>query len=298
MPFDNERFLSTAVSAARASCAVICNQLLAGQVIQATTKVFDGTLVTEADHASERAALAILRREFPDVPILREEGGLSDGNEDWIIWIDPLDGTSAFTLRMPTSTVIIAAYHLAEKRLLATVVGEPAYERIWCAGENGPCQFVPLLGNSSPCHVWQGDLSLKSTVFVDISHSFRRKTAGGVTKELLSVQGVQHLFTALIPQTKVLLPGSNGLNHALVANGGQNAAGAITTAMGGPWDVAGVLLVVRAGGACRAFNLEPSRSLTEVDPLDPLAYDFLVCGNNQTTAGVLVDALQRASLAA
>lgn len=58
-------------------------------------------------------------------------------------------------------------------------------------------------------------------------------------KQILNTKNQQALFASLIPVCKIQMPGSNGLNHALVANGGAYAAGAITTAIGGPWDVAG-----------------------------------------------------------
>lgn len=317
MSFDSQAFLPLAAAAARSSMVVIHDSFFDGQVLAVEVKEFDQTLVTVLDRKSEAACFPLLQAAFPGVPILREEAGLTEGSADWIIWVDALDGTSARTLLLPTSTVIIAAYSLAEKRLKAVVIGEPAYMRQWSASDDTPCQlFLP--GKSlGVCRVWDGQFSERSTVFIDVSHSFVRKTASGAKKDVLSKWGAKALMGELQDRCRVVIPGSNGLNHALVANGGEYMAGAITTAMGGPWDVAGALLVKQAGGVIRAFSIEPPnpfspadheavcdwdlvaqqsspRRLKEVDPLDPLAYDLLVSANNEATADVLSEALSRA----
>jgi len=57
----------------------------------------DGTPVTEADLASERAIVAAVRQSFPRARILSEESGLlaGEGGSRWIV--DPLDGTMGFS---------------------------------------------------------------------------------------------------------------------------------------------------------------------------------------------------------
>ncbi len=89
------------------------------------------------------------------------------------------------------------------------------------------------------------------------------------------------------------MPGSNGLHQALVANGGERLVGSITLAMGGPWDVCGVRLVLNAGGVARAFERTSAGALREQDPLDPEAYDMLITGNNKDTADFLTRAVLR-----
>ena len=65
-------------------------------------------LVTEADHASEKAILEIIKKEFPDHYILSEETGeiIQDSNYKWII--DPIDGTVNFAHGIPLCCVSIA----------------------------------------------------------------------------------------------------------------------------------------------------------------------------------------------
>ena len=82
--------------------------------------------------------------------------------------------------------------------------------------------------------------------------------------------------------------------QALVANGRERMAGSITTAVGFPGDVCGALLVLQAGGLCKAYERTDDGALAETDPLDPVRVDALVCGNNAETLGHLCHAFEAA----
>jgi myo-inositol-1(or 4)-monophosphatase len=65
-------------------------------------------LVTEADHASEKAIMDVIRGDFPGHQLLGEESGkfIQDSNYKWII--DPIDGTVNFAHGIPLNCVSIA----------------------------------------------------------------------------------------------------------------------------------------------------------------------------------------------
>jgi myo-inositol-1(or 4)-monophosphatase len=71
-------------------------------------------LVTEADHASEKAILDVIKKDFPDHYILSEEAGeiIQDSSYKWII--DPIDGTVNFAHSIPLCCVSIAVEHNGE----------------------------------------------------------------------------------------------------------------------------------------------------------------------------------------
>ncbi len=71
-------------------------------------------LVTEADHASEKAILDVIKKEFPDHYILSEEVGeiIQDSSYKWII--DPIDGTVNFAHSIPLCCVSIAVEYNGE----------------------------------------------------------------------------------------------------------------------------------------------------------------------------------------
>jgi myo-inositol-1(or 4)-monophosphatase len=64
-------------------------------------------LVTEADHASEKAIFNVIKNDFPDHYILSEEAGeiVMDSTFKWII--DPIDGTVNFAHGIPICCVSI-----------------------------------------------------------------------------------------------------------------------------------------------------------------------------------------------
>ena len=77
-------------------------------------------LVTEADHASEKAILDVIKNDFPDHYILSEEVGeiVQDSSYKWII--DPIDGTVNFAHSIPLCCVSIGVEYNGEM-VLASV---------------------------------------------------------------------------------------------------------------------------------------------------------------------------------
>jgi len=71
-------------------------------------------LVTEADHASEKAIINVIKSKFPDHYIMSEEAGeiIQDSSYKWII--DPIDGTVNFAHAIPICCVSIGIEHNGE----------------------------------------------------------------------------------------------------------------------------------------------------------------------------------------
>ena len=219
---------------------------------------------------------------IPDTIVRAEESDIGGIDSPYVILVDPLDGTGAFATGSATSTVIAACYDTATKRLTACVIGEPAKGRIWYATDETPTllQWHSEEGDAyAPIKVdteWTDrnrDIGEKDYIFLDVAHGFKN----GLDKFQMSA----FLMTLVQDNIKFHVPGSNGLIHALVANGAKVAAGSISTAKGGPWDFCGALLVTQAGGFCRGFRKESGR-LYEHDALDPVGCDFLITANSKT----------------
>ncbi|MBA3675030.1 MAG: inositol monophosphatase [Chitinophagaceae bacterium] len=68
-------------------------------------------LVTEADHAAEKAIIDVIQQEFPDHLILSEECGAKGDASDYKWIIDPIDGTVNFANGIPICCVSIAVEH-------------------------------------------------------------------------------------------------------------------------------------------------------------------------------------------
>jgi myo-inositol-1(or 4)-monophosphatase len=65
-------------------------------------------LVTEADHAAEKAIIEVIQKEYPDHFILSEETGEIKTNSEYKWIIDPIDGTVNFANGIPICCVSIA----------------------------------------------------------------------------------------------------------------------------------------------------------------------------------------------
>ena len=79
-----------------------------------SSKATINDLVTEADHASEKAIIELIQAQFPDHFILSEETGemASASDTKWII--DPIDGTINFANGIPICCVSIGVEYKGE----------------------------------------------------------------------------------------------------------------------------------------------------------------------------------------
>lgn len=91
-------------------------------------------LVTEADHASEKAIFSVIKEAYPDHFILSEESGaiVMDSNYKWII--DPIDGTVNFANGIPLCCVSIGLEYNGE--LVLGAVYNPFMNELFI-GEKG-----------------------------------------------------------------------------------------------------------------------------------------------------------------
>jgi myo-inositol-1(or 4)-monophosphatase len=103
-------------------------------------------LVTEADHASERAIIDVIKKTFPTHQILSEEVGAlkQDSEYKWII--DPIDGTINFAHGIPLNCVSIAIEHIGE--IVMSAVYNPHLNELFFA-EKGKGATL----NENPIHV-------------------------------------------------------------------------------------------------------------------------------------------------
>lgn len=103
---------STLIEAARAGAAEIVRFF--NNDFKISNKEGINNLVTEADHAAEKAIMDVIKSAFPDHYILSEEAGdlKQDSNYKWII--DPIDGTVNFAHGIPLNCVSIAIEHHGE----------------------------------------------------------------------------------------------------------------------------------------------------------------------------------------
>jgi myo-inositol-1(or 4)-monophosphatase len=228
MPPTPADLLSTATVAAHAGGQVLLRHFRdAGLAVH---RKGEHDFVTEADHGSEEAVVAEIRRRHPGHRILAEEGGERVGGTDAHEWlIDPLDGTTNFLQGLPVFCVSVACRRGGE--LLAGVVLDPLRDDLFTAARGAGAHW-----NGRPIHV-SGRDGLDGA-FLATGYPFKAKDA------LDLYLGIFH--DAFLRTRSIRRCGAAALDLAHTAAGIYDGFFEFRLS---PWDLgAGVLLVEEAGG--------------------------------------------------
>jgi myo-inositol-1(or 4)-monophosphatase len=223
----NALFREVAVDAATRAGALLRAHL--GGTRQVSYKGSPINLVTEMDRRSEALIVEAIQRHFPGHGILAEECGAigGAGSHRWIV--DPLDGTTNYAHGMPIYCVSIALE--IGGRVALGVVYDPHRDECFVAerGQGATLNGAPLRVSATATL----DESLLSTGYqYDIRSSTRNNLAEHAAL-LLRSHSVREIGSAV-------------LNLACVAAGRLEAFWELSL---GAWDVAaGALLVEEAGG--------------------------------------------------
>lgn len=228
-----------ALTAARAGADAISAVLAAGG-LNTGYKSGGHDMVTEADRASERAVIDVIRRARPDDTILGEEGGVHEGSTDVRWLVDPLDGTANFVYGRADFAVSVGV-EVAGKPAAGAIL-KPADGRWLMAGKAG---FTTGGADSSVAVAAPG---LHDTAAADAIVGF------GMPYSLQGRKLVLSCIAELVPRLRaVRIIGSAATDLAAVALG--NSDGFIGFGLA-EWDTAaGVALVLAAGGVVRPVEL-------------------------------------------
>lgn len=224
----HDELLETAMAAARAGAEVVSRHFRREGLRVDRKGVND--FVTEADHASETAVLAEIRRRFPHHRILAEEGGGAgegEGDHQWLI--DPLDGTTNFMQGLPVYCVSVACRRGPE--LLAGVVHDPEGNNVFSASRGGGAFWNGKRMSVSDRHGLTG-------AFLATGYPFRA---------LSTLDAYLSIFREVFRKAKAIRRcGSAALDLAYTAAGVYDGFFEFRLS---PWDIgAGVLLIKEAGG--------------------------------------------------
>ena len=187
----------------------------------------DGSPVTEADRAAERAIRARLRAAFPDFGVLGEEFGEEGGDGPrWII--DPIDGTIAFSRGIPLFATLIALVDDGEP--VFGLIDCPALDERYVGWRGGGCRR-----NGAPTRVSQ-ETDLRKAI---VSHG---------DPFCFDLFGARAAFERMAREIPMLRGYTDAFGHAQVLGGGVDAMVDLALNL---WDAAATqILVEEAGGRC------------------------------------------------
>jgi myo-inositol-1(or 4)-monophosphatase len=128
---------STLINAAEAGAAEIL-RFFNGE-FKISNKEGINNLVTEADHAAEKAIIETIKKDFPGHSILSEECGKEDNDSEYKWIIDPIDGTVNFANGIPICCVSIAVEF--QGKMISGAVYNPIINEFFTA-ERGEGAFL------------------------------------------------------------------------------------------------------------------------------------------------------------
>lgn len=236
---------NAAVTAAQASGELMRKNLNKTKNVNSATQ-YDIKL--ELDVKSQKQIERTLRKAFPHIPILGEEGILGNPDSEYRWIVDPIDGTVNFTYGIPHCCVCIALQKKRSGRAKKTdiygaetilgVTYDPFLDELWTAERGKPARC-----NGRKIQV--GDRHKLSEAIITM----------GFSKKAQTISETLPTFTSLIPKVrKVRMFGSAGLSLAWIAAGRIDAYLEAGVRI---WDVAaGALLIEQAGGEFWHRNVE------------------------------------------
>jgi myo-inositol-1(or 4)-monophosphatase len=228
---------NTAVTAARASGELMRKHLTRPKNVNSSTQ---HDIKLELDVRSQKMIERTLRKDFPEIPILGEEGILGDPDEEYRWVVDPIDGTVNFAYGIPHCCVCIALQKRRTGRTkkgdlygAETLIGityDPFLDELWTAIKDQPTR----------CNVKKVQVSDRRKLNEAI-------ITMGFSQKAKTISDAMPTFTTLIPKVrKVRMFGSAGLSMAWIAAGRIDAYLEAGVRI---WDVAaGSLLIRQAGG--------------------------------------------------
>lgn len=235
--------LSVAVQAARAAEVILRRNF--GRVKPSTIRIKKGgSIVTHVDHEAERTIRRIIRRSYPSHAVLGEEFG-HVGPRTGPLWIvDPLDGTTNFTIGSPFFGTMIAV--IVNRQIECGVITLPMFHETYIASRGRGARR-----NGRRIHVSKTSRLDESIVSVGFTHdrvSMRRA---------LAIHGKIFAHVRNVRQF-----GSGAVSYAYAASGKVEAT--LIPEPVSRWDVAaGVLLVREAGGTVTDLRGKPWTLRTE-----------------------------------
>ena len=189
----------------------------------------DFTPVTNADIEINQFVIDLVRTHFPNDAVLGEERAKNGSGRTWVV--DPIDGTTPFTHKIPTATCSIAI--VDEGTVKQSMVHDPWTNRTYTA-KRGQGTYR----NGKKCEEMPNSIPKKPLFYQEVSLNSRLD----VTKVLRDFEKEHSQILRLQSTTYATI--------SMIERGGYVVYGGSV-----PWDAAGVsLLVEEVGGRVTDFT--------------------------------------------
>src|SRR5690606_13041375 len=215
------------------------------QVVKYFNQTFDikykegrNNLVTEADEASEKAIIEVIKKTYPNHHILTEESGDLPQQSEYKWIIDPIDGTINFAHGIPINCISVAVEKSGE--MILGMVYNPHMNELFFAERGGGATL-----NGKPIKVSSETDAMKSCLVTGFPYTYIHEQNG-------PLQVFERLITEGVPVRRL---GAAAIDLCWVACGRLDGFYEHRLQ---PWDsAAGFLIVEAAGGKLTDFDGNP-----------------------------------------
>lgn len=194
-------------------------------------------IVTEYDLLSEKIILAALQKNFPDHAILSEEQGQNQKVSDWLWAVDPIDGTTNFTMHNPLWCISVGLFYKQE--IVLGLVHAPVLQETYLAKKgqgawrNGQKIQVSSINQGKVlnafCHGYD-----QASLHKIIKYFQHQKLQGFDCRQLGSA-ALELAYLAAGRLESLVIPGANTWDIAAGILLTLEAGGQVTDAQGHPW---------------------------------------------------------------
>jgi myo-inositol-1(or 4)-monophosphatase len=176
--------LNIAIQAARKAGNIIIRAVDRLETVKISAKA-QNDFVTDIDHQSEKTIIEIIKKSYPSHSILAEEKGFTQGDEDYLWIIDPLDGTTNFIHGLPHFAVSIAVQY--KDKIEHAVIYDPIRQELFTASRGQGAKLNQYRMRVSPCITLTNALLGTGFPYKNIDHldkylkefsGFTRKASG------------------------------------------------------------------------------------------------------------------------
>lgn len=230
------------IEAAARAIAIEAGDLLRAAAAREKVVHFKGAvdLVTETDRQAERRIVELIRKRYPDHRIVAEEGsadalGTNIGADEWVWYVDPLDGTTNFAHGYPHFAVSIGVARGAQ--LCVGAVHDPMRRETFSAHRGGGAFLDERPIHVSSCSQLSG--ALMGTGFPYDRQQQAEYYLSFVAEIMKRAQGIRRGGTASLDLCYVACGRLDGFWELKLK----------------PWDVAaGAIIIEEAGGTVSDFT--------------------------------------------
>ena len=208
---------------------------------QGVTRSHKGVVdfITEADTASEKCISENLKKYFPDDSFMCEEGSRAEGTSGFLWCVDPLDGTTNFSHKVPFYSVSIGLCLQTDDRLepVHGFIYLPHYDNLYRGGV-----FFPSIKNKKRIYVSKAATLDQALIVTGFPYN-RREIFNSLQKNLFKVintaQGIRRTGSACLDLCFTAEGRFDGYYECFLK----------------PWDLAaGAAIVTGAGGSVKNYR--------------------------------------------